>query len=45
VWEFFKPYPPLIGPFNVFHLLMGGLAAYAIIWIARGHARPADADA
>jgi phosphatidylglycerol---prolipoprotein diacylglyceryl transferase len=45
VWEFFKPYPPLIGPFNVFHLLMGGLAAYAIIWIARGRARPAGAAA
>lgn len=34
-WEFLKPYPPLIGPLNVFHLLMIGLAAYAIAWIAR----------
>ncbi|MBY0581872.1 MAG: prolipoprotein diacylglyceryl transferase [Sphingomonas sp.] len=37
-WEFFKPYPPLIGPLNLFHLLMIGLAAYAITWIARTHA-------
>jgi hypothetical protein len=35
-WEFLKPYPPLIGPFNLFHLLMIGLAAYALAWIARG---------
>jgi phosphatidylglycerol:prolipoprotein diacylglycerol transferase len=35
-WEFLKPYPPLIGPLNVFHLLMIGLAAYAIVWIAGG---------
>ena len=41
VWEFLKPYPPLVGPLNVFHLLMLGLAAYAIVWIARSRARPA----
>jgi phosphatidylglycerol:prolipoprotein diacylglycerol transferase len=35
-WEFLKPYPKLIGPFNLFHLLMIGLAAYAVVWIARG---------
>ena len=45
VWELFKPYPPLLGPLNVFHLLMGGLAAYAIVWIARGGARPAGSPA
>ena len=28
VWEFLKPYPPLIGPFNLFHLLCGSLVAY-----------------
>lgn len=44
-WEFFKPYPSLIGPLNVFHLLMLGLIAYAIVWIARGRARPAGAAA
>ncbi|MEO5866602.1 MAG: prolipoprotein diacylglyceryl transferase family protein [Sphingomonas sp.] len=35
VWEFLKPYPPLVGPLNVFHLLMIGLIAYALVWIAR----------
>ena len=34
-WEFLKPYPRLLGPLNLFHLLMIGLAAYAIVWIAR----------
>lgn len=27
-WEFLKPYPTLIGPFNLFHILCGGLVAY-----------------
>ena len=27
-WEFLKPYPRLIGPFNVFHLMCAGLMAY-----------------
>jgi hypothetical protein len=31
-WEFLKPYPPLVGPLNLFHFIMLGLAAYAIIW-------------
>ena len=35
-WEFLKPYPPVIGPFNVFHLLMGGLILYGIVWWQRG---------
>ncbi|MBO9621190.1 MAG: prolipoprotein diacylglyceryl transferase [Sphingomonas sp.] len=34
-WEFLKPYPPLVGPFNVFHFVMIGLSAYALLWIAR----------
>lgn len=38
-WEFLKPYPPLIGPFNLFHFAMIGLAAYALVWIARGKPR------
>jgi hypothetical protein len=38
-WEFLKPYPPLVGPFNVFHLIMIGLAAYALVWIARNRER------
>lgn len=36
VWEFVKPYPALVGPLNVFHLLMAGLATYALIWWHRG---------
>jgi phosphatidylglycerol:prolipoprotein diacylglycerol transferase len=40
-WEFLKPYPLLVGPFNLFHLVMIGLSAYALIWIARGRADPA----
>lgn len=39
-WEFLKPYPLLVGPFNLFHFVMIGLSAYALIWIARGRARP-----
>ena len=27
-WEFLKPYPRLIGPLNIFHLLCLGLVAY-----------------
>lgn len=43
VWEFLKPYPPLVGPFNLFHLLMVGLAIYGSYWWARSRrdARPA----
>ncbi len=39
-WEFFKPYPPLLGPLNIFHLLMIGLGLYAVTWIARPVAAP-----
>jgi len=34
-WEFLKPYPELIGPFNLFHLLSLGLVAYGWIYFAR----------
>ena len=34
-WEFLKPYPRVIGPLNVFHLLTIGLAAYAVASILR----------
>ncbi|HEY2177053.1 MAG TPA: prolipoprotein diacylglyceryl transferase family protein [Caulobacteraceae bacterium] len=27
-WEFLKPYPHVLGPFNLFHILSGGLIAY-----------------
>jgi hypothetical protein len=34
IWEFLKPYPRLIGPFNLFHLICGGLVIYGCIgWI------------
>ena len=40
-WEFLKPYPTLVGPFNLFHILCGGLVAYGwIYWradLARDH--------
>jgi phosphatidylglycerol:prolipoprotein diacylglycerol transferase len=33
-WEFLKPYPTLLGPFNLFHLLCGGLVAYGwLYWL------------
>ncbi|HEY1144065.1 MAG TPA: prolipoprotein diacylglyceryl transferase family protein [Sphingomicrobium sp.] len=35
-WEFFKPYPAVLGPLNLFHLLMLGLIAYGLIWWRRG---------
>ncbi|HJQ16139.1 MAG TPA: prolipoprotein diacylglyceryl transferase family protein [Allosphingosinicella sp.] len=44
-WEFLKPYPLLLGPLNLFHILMGGLFAYALIWWRRGHALEAGAAA
>ncbi len=31
-WEFLKPYPRLIGPLNLFHILCGGLVAYGWIY-------------
>jgi phosphatidylglycerol:prolipoprotein diacylglycerol transferase len=38
-WEFLKPYPTLVGSFNLFHFLMIGLSAYALLWIARERGR------
>ena len=35
VWEFFKPYGTIIGPFNVFHLVCLGLIAYAVYMLRR----------
>ncbi len=42
VWEFLKPYPTVIGPLNIFHLLMMGLIVYGILWWRRGDDRAAD---
>lgn len=36
LWEFLKPYPAVLGPLNLFHLLMLGLIAYGFIWWRRG---------
>ena len=32
VWEFLKPYPSLIGPLNLFHLLSAGLVVYGVLY-------------
>lgn len=32
LWEFLKPYPAVLGPLDVFHLLMLGLIAYGVFW-------------
>jgi len=45
LWEFFKPYPPLIGGLNVFHLLMGGLFAYGFLWWRNGNVTEVVGDA
>jgi len=34
VWEFFKPYGTLIGPFTLFHLLSAAVLVYAVAMIA-----------
>lgn len=39
VWEFLKPYPALIGPFNHFHLMCAGLVIYGAVMIARDRER------
>lgn len=36
VWEFVKPYPAVLGPLNLFHLLMLGLVGYGLLWWGRG---------
>lgn len=41
-WEFLKPYPKLLGPFNLFHLLCLGLILYGIIWWRRDSADDPD---
>lgn len=40
-WEFLKPYPTVVGPFNVFHLISAGLVVYGCVWIARARRRDA----
>jgi uncharacterized membrane protein YeaQ/YmgE (transglycosylase-associated protein family) len=38
-WEFLKPYPRLIGPFNLFHILCLGLAAYGLTYFLADRGR------
>ena len=45
VWEFLKPYPRLIGPFNVFHLLCTGLVIYGVVFFISDLARERRGDA
>lgn len=40
-WEFLKPYPAMVGPLNLFHLICLGLIGYGCIWLARSR-RPAS---
>lgn len=35
VWEFFKPYPDLVGPLNLFQLLALAMIFYALAFDAR----------
>jgi len=39
-WEFVKPYPPVVGGLNVFHMLMAGLMIYGLVWWRRGNCGP-----
>jgi hypothetical protein len=32
-WEFIKPYPRVVGPFDIFHFLMAGLFAYSVLML------------
>ena len=34
-WEFLKPYPKLIGPLNLFHLICGALVVYGCVYFVR----------
>ncbi len=38
-WEFLKPYPGVVGPLNLFHLLCGALVVYGLVYFARDRAR------
>ena len=41
-WEFLKPYPTVLGPFNVFHLVGVAMIAYSLVMIGRSRElRPA----
>lgn len=35
VWEFLKPYPTIVGPLNIFHLICGALLLYSLFMMGR----------
>lgn len=41
LWEFLKPYGPVIGPLNVFHLVALGVVAFAMVSLVRLRRAPA----
>lgn len=36
-WEFLKPYPAVLGPFNLFHLICIGLLGYSLFMLRGNH--------
>ncbi len=38
-WEFLKPYPPVLGPLNLFHLLCGALVVYGVVYFLADRGR------
>jgi len=43
-WEWLKPYPPVLGPLNVFHIVSGGLAIYGLVYWRADLARASRAQ-
>ncbi len=43
-WEFLKPYPRVVGPFNLFHLLCAGLVVYGVCFFLGDLARKRRGD-
>jgi phosphatidylglycerol:prolipoprotein diacylglycerol transferase len=37
LWEFVKPYPTFVGPFNVFHVVCLALFSYSLAMMSRNH--------
>ncbi len=40
IWEFLKPYPALVGPFNLFQILCALMLFYSVFMMSRNHDRP-----
>ena len=38
-WKFLKPYPRVLGPFNIFHLLCTGLVIYGVVYFIADRTR------